>query len=53
MTKLGLEQVGSEADIMKLFTLNRVIFDRLKAEDEAGHKALMAEFKNAKENLKG
>ena len=53
MTKLGLEQVGSEADIMKLFTLNRVIFDRLKAEDEVSHKALMAEFKNAKEKLKG
>jgi hypothetical protein len=53
MTKLGLEQVGSEADIMKLFTLNRVIFDRLKAEDEVSHKALMAEFKNAKERLKG
>jgi hypothetical protein len=49
MTKMGLEQVGSEADIMKLFTLNRVIFDRLKAEDEVSHKALMAEFKNAKE----
>ena len=53
MTKLGLEQVGSEADIMKLFTLNRVIFDRLKAEDEVSHKALMAEFKNAKDKLKG
>jgi len=53
MTKLGLEQVGSEADIMKLFTLNRVIFDRLKAEDEVSHKALMSEFKNAKEKLKG
>ena len=53
MTKMGLEQVGSEADIMKLFTLNRVIFDRLKAEDEVSHKALMAEFKNAKEKLKG
>ena len=53
MTKMGLEQVGSEADIMKLFTLNRVIFDRLKAEDEVSHKALMAEFKNAKDKLKG
>lgn len=53
MTKMGLEQVGSEADIMKLFTLNRVIFDRLKAEDEVSHKALMSEFKNAKEKLKG
>ena len=53
MTMMGLGQVGSEADIMKLFTLNRVIFDRLKAEDETSHKALMAEFKYAKENLKG
>ena len=52
MTMMGLGQVGSEADIMKLFTLNRVIFDRLKAEDETSHKALMAEFKYAKENLK-
>ena len=53
MTMMGLGQVGSEADIMNLFTLNRVIFDRLKAEDEEGHKALMLEFKNAKEKLKG
>jgi hypothetical protein len=53
MTMIGLGQVGSEADIMNLFTLNRVIFDRLKAEDEENHKALMLEFKNAKEKLKG
>jgi hypothetical protein len=53
MTLMGLEQVKSEADIMNLFTLNRVIFDRLKAEDETSHKALMAEFKNAKDKLKG
>jgi len=53
MTKMGLKEVGSEADIMNLFTLNRVIFDKLKAEDEEGHKALMLEFKNAKEKLKG
>ena len=53
MTMMGLKEVGSEADIMNLFTLNRAIFDRLKAEDENSHKALMLEFKNAKENLKG
>ena len=53
MTMMGLGQVGSESDIMNLFTLNRVIFDRLKAEDEDSHKALMLEFKNAKEKLKG
>ena len=50
---MGLNEVGSESDIMNLFTLNRVIFDRLKAEDEDSHKALMLEFKNAKEKLKG
>ena len=53
MTLMGLEQDKSEADIMNLFTLNRVIFDRLKAEDETSHKALMLDFKNAKERLKG
>jgi hypothetical protein len=53
MTKMGLNETGSESDIMKLFTNNRVIFDRLKAEDEASYTALMLEFKNAKEKLKG
>jgi len=53
ITKLGLAEAGSEADIMKLFTNNRIIFDRLKAEDEASYTALMLEFKNAKEKLKG
>lgn len=53
ITKLGLSEAGSEADIMKLFTNNRVIFDRLKAEDEPSYTALMLEFKTAKEKLKG
>ena len=53
MTKLGLGQASSEADIMKLFTNNRIIFDRLKAEDETSYTALMLEFKTAKEKLKG
>lgn len=53
MTKMGLNEAGSESDIMNLFTLNRVIFDRLKAEDETSYTALMLEFKNAKEKLKG
>lgn len=53
ITKLGLAEAGSEADIMKLFTNNRIIFDRLKAEDETSYTALMLEFKNAKEKLKG
>jgi ERF superfamily len=53
VTKMGLAEAGSEADIMKLFTNNRVIFDKLKAEDEASYTALMLEFKTAKEKLKG
>jgi hypothetical protein len=53
ITKLGLAEAGSEADIMKLFTNNRIIFDRLKAEDESSYTALMLEFKTAKEKLKG
>ena len=53
MTKIGLGQTSSEADIMKLFTNNRVIFDKLKAEDETSYTALMLEFKTAKEKLKG
>jgi hypothetical protein len=53
MTKMGLSETSSESDIMKLFTNNRVIFDKLKAEDEASYTALMLEFKTAKEKLKG
>lgn len=53
MTKMGLNETGSESDIMKLFTNNRVVFDRLKAEDETSYTALMLEFKTAKEKLKG
>jgi hypothetical protein len=53
ITKLGLAETGSEADIMKLFTNNRIIFDKLKAEDETSYTALMLEFKTAKEKLKG
>ena len=53
MTMMGLGEVGSEADIMNLFNLNRVIYDRLKAEDEVSHKALMLEFKKVREKLEG
>jgi len=53
ITKLGLAETGSEADIMKLFTNNRIIFDKLKIEDETSYTALMLEFKTAKEKLKG
>ena len=53
MTKIGLGEAASEGDIMKLFTNNRVVFEKLKAEDEASYTALMLDFKNRKEELKG
>ena len=53
MTRIGLGEAASEGDIMKLFTNNRVVFEKLKAEDEASYTALMLDFKNRKEELKG
>ena len=53
ITKIGLAETASEGDIMKLFTNNRIVFEKLKAEDEASYTALMLEFKNRKEEMKG
>ena len=53
ITKMGLAEAASEGDIMKLFTNNRIVFEKLKAEDEASYTALMLDFKNRKEELKG
>ena len=53
ITKMGLAETESEGDIMKLFTNNRIVFEKLKAEDEASYTALMLEFKNRKEEMKG
>ena len=53
ITKMGLAETASEGDIMKLFTNNRIVFEKLKAEDEASYTALMLEFKNRKEEMKG
>jgi hypothetical protein len=53
ITKMGLAETASEDDIMKLFTNNRVVFEKLKAEDEASYTALMLEFKHRKEEMKG
>jgi hypothetical protein len=53
ITKMGLAEATSEGDIMKLFTNNRIVFEKLKAEDEASYTALMLDFKNRKEELKG
>jgi hypothetical protein len=53
LTTIGLTQTHNEADVMKLFTNNRIIFDRLKLEDAERYTALMGAFKIRKEELKG
>lgn len=49
----GLAQAGSEKDVMDLFKINRVIFDKLKELSTDDHANLMADFKTKKDTLKG
>jgi hypothetical protein len=53
ITNMGLKETHDEAEVMKLFTNNRIIFDRLKLEDVERYTALMGAFKTRKEELKG
>jgi hypothetical protein len=53
ITHMGLKETHDEAEVMKLFTNNRIIFDRLKLEDVERYTALMGAFKTRKEELKG
>ena len=53
ITIMGLAETHDEAEVMKLFTNNRIIFDRLKLEDADRYTALMGAFKTRKEELKG
>jgi len=53
ITHMGLAETHDEAEVMKLFTNNRIIFDRLKLEDVERYTALMGAFKTRKEELKG
>ena len=53
ITNMGLAETHNEAEVMKLFTNNRIIFDRLKLEDVERYTALMGAFKTRKEELKG
>jgi hypothetical protein len=52
MARLGLTQCGSEADVMAIFKVNRVIFDHLKVSDSDRYDELMAEFKTARATFK-
>ena len=51
--RLALGQAASEKDIMDIFKVNRVIFDRLKADAPEDYTALMADFTKRKNELKG
>jgi hypothetical protein len=50
-TRLALQNAPSQKDVMDIFKVNRNIFDKLKAEAPDDHAALMADFKNKKDEL--
>jgi len=51
-TRMALRQARSEKDVLDIFKVNRVIFDRLKAESEEDHVAILGDFKKRKDELK-
>jgi hypothetical protein len=52
MSRIGLTQCGSEADVMSLFKVNRNIFAHFKVLDADRYEKLMAEFKKTSESFK-
>jgi hypothetical protein len=52
MSRMGLTQCGSEADVMSLFKVNRNIFAHFKVLDADRYEKLMAEFKKTSESFK-
>ena len=52
-TRIALKNAKSEKDVMDIFKVNRVIFDRMKAESPEDHVAILGEFKKRKDELQG
>jgi hypothetical protein len=52
-TRFALNNAKSEKDVMDIFKVNRVIFDRMKAESPEDHVAILGDFKKRKEALQG
>lgn len=52
-TRIALKQAKSEKDVMDIFKVNRVIFDRMKAESPDDHLAILGDFKKRKDEIKG
>ena len=50
LTELMLETTSSKEDVMNIFKVNRIIFDRIKADAPDTYEELMNKFKKAKEN---
>ena len=51
MTVVALEQAKSQADIMKIYQVNRALYDKLKALDADCHKDLLEAFKTKKDSF--
>lgn len=52
MTVVALEQAKSQADVMKIYQVNRSLYDKVKDLDADCHKDLMEAFKTKKDTLK-
>jgi hypothetical protein len=52
MSRIGLTQCGSDADVMSIFKVNRNIFAHFKVLDADRYEKLMAEFKKASDKFK-
>lgn len=52
-TEIMLEVAKTKDDVMNIFKSNRSIFDKLKLESEADHKAIMDKFSAAKKSFEG
>ena len=52
-TRFALKNAKDEKDVMDIFKVNRVIFDRMKAESPEDHVAILGDFKKRKEELQG
>ena len=52
MTVVALEQAKSQADVMKIYQVNRALYDKVKDLDADCHKDLLEAFKTKKDALK-
>jgi hypothetical protein len=51
MTVIALEQAKSQDDVMAIYQVNRVVFDKVKELDKGCHEDLLEAFKTKKAAL--